>query len=62
MIISYAGGAAVSGRLQLAGTEARPTGLFSYEVNDLALINMHRSYCKTGFSVILSVAKDLNLL
>jgi hypothetical protein len=26
------GGAAVPGRLWLAGTEARPTGLFSYKV------------------------------
>jgi len=42
------GGAAVPGRLSLAGTEARPTELFSYK----------RAIKKISF-VILSTAKNL---
>jgi len=43
------GGAAVSGCLWLAGTEARPTGLFSY-----------KRTIKRLFFVILSAAKNLS--
>jgi hypothetical protein len=45
------GGAAVPGRLSLAGTEARPTELFSY-----------KPAIKRLFFVILSAAKDLVFL
>src|SRR3989339_1099300 len=48
------GGAAAPGRLSLAGAEARPT-----ELNKRA---SKRASCKIGSSVILSEAKDLNLL
>jgi hypothetical protein len=43
------GGAAVPGRLSLAGTEARPTELFSY-----------KRAIKRLFFVILSAAKNLS--
>ena len=43
------GGAAVPGRLSLAGTEARPTALFSY-----------KRAIKRLFFVILSAAKNLS--
>jgi len=49
MKIGRIGGAAVSGRLLLAGTEARPTGLFSY-----------KTAIKRLFFVILSAAKNLS--
>jgi len=52
-----AGGAAVPGRLSLAGTEARPTELFSYKVARIQIIPMSNQ--KTIF-VILSAAKNLS--
>ena len=43
------GGAAVPGRLWLAGTEARPTGLFSYKlaVNGWHRLNIHGHFLAT---------------
>ncbi len=47
------GGAAVPGRLSLAGTEARPTGVFSYKLNLKQRVvndgNMLREVYRGGF-------------
>jgi hypothetical protein len=59
--ISRVGGAAVPGRLEVAGTEARPTGLFSYKAKDLVVTGIYeilrslRSLSMTGVGTFAEV-------